>query len=143
MVQTLIYSFPSYRELEDLKETETRRKDRNQRKTKEQEVDDYKETPNVTPRLEGGEDPEEKNYLFEMVDNVNHKKRKICELTYQLISAICDRNNPNKSYVSKYLPLFQMQADYIPGAIDCVNMILRDNEELLLNTLSAKNKSLK
>ena len=73
------------------------------------------------------------SYTSEINEDINHKKKRICELSYQLIIAVCQDNITNKNYAFQYLPLFQMQADYIPYSVDCVNMILKDNEEVLLN----------
>ena len=74
----------------------------------------------------------ESPFFMEIMDDISSKKKRVCELTYRLLKAICEKNTHNKNYLFKYLPIFQMQADYLPSAIDCVNMILKDNEELLL-----------
>jgi len=153
LAYTLIVCFPKHQYLEELKKTEKARKDRKAKKERENLLS-MGDSVAITPRNKGFHDdviilpnqaegiffyffifynPLVNSYTSEINEDINHRKKRICELSYQLIIAVCQENIANKNYAFQYLPLFQMQAEYIPNSVDCVNMILKDNEEVLLN----------
>ena len=143
LAQTLITCFPQFQYLEELKRTENTRK---LRKAKSRD-NSYSNSPTPTPRKNSeGKAAYDFSASSALVvkqkgtataditlEDINHKKKRICELSYKLVIAICQNHLANKNYTFTYLPLFQMQADYIQYSVDCVNLILKDNEELLLN----------
>ncbi|KAM3147608.1 hypothetical protein pb186bvf_000415 [Paramecium bursaria] len=61
------------------------------------------------------------------------KKKSICSKVYKLIRAMCDGNQNNQEYCSKYLPIFAFQSRYLEDVIPTVVQVIFDFEELLLN----------
>lgn len=126
LIEALLSCFPKYSYLKELKETEktymdkkNKRRDLSLHSAQTMKGDDFDIS------RDGGSLPEIK-------EEVNHKKKKICEIIYQNLISICEKNNENKSYIFKFLPVFQLHADFIPFSISCINKVLKDNEALLL-----------
>jgi len=139
LIQILVTSFPTLRDLEDLIITEHDRMDKRDSKndfsnTFSKNVISPKGKEEVMRMSKGSTEPKMNiDNLNNVKLEVNHRKSKIVKLTYRLIISICEENVPNKNYVFRYSPIFQLQSYFFTLAIDCVVMILKDNEQLLFN----------
>jgi len=145
LIQALIIAFPTYELLEELKKTEQSRKTKKAKKrgtflSPTLMIKDALMSPEKDNTIQFFSKRYSHNcklldnpYIAEVKEEINHRKMKICDWAYKVIMSICEKNLANQTYTFRYLPIFQMHADYIPSAIDCVNIIVKDNEELLLN----------